>query len=87
MGIRPEDLYVDEEHQKKFASSVIEEKVEVREMLGAESLFLYFEDGEFQLIAKVAISAEAQRGEIVKIAMDPEENAFLLSRQNGQAIV
>ena len=85
MGIRPEDLYVDEEHQKKFAASVIEEKVEVREMLGAESL-LYFEDGEFQLIAKVASSAEAQRGEIVKIAMDPEKMHFF-DPDNGKAIV
>ena len=84
MGIRPEDLYVDEEHQKKFSASVIEEKVEVREMLGAESL-LYFEDGEFQLIAKVASSAEAQRGEIVKIAMDPEKMHFF-DPDNGQAI-
>lgn len=84
MGIRSEDLYVDEEHQKKFASSVIEEKLEVREMLGAESL-LYFEDGEFQLIAKVASSAEAQRGEIVRIAMDPEKMHFF-DPDNGQAI-
>ena len=54
MGIHTEDLYVDEEHQKKFASSVIEEKVEVREMLGAESL-LYFEDGEFRADCKSSI--------------------------------
>ena len=42
MGIRPEDLYTDEEHQKKFACSVIEEKLEVREMLGAESRGFFF---------------------------------------------
>ena len=53
-------------------------------MLGAESL-LYFEDGEFQLIAKVASSAEAQRGEIVRIAMDPEKMHFF-DPDNGQAI-
>lgn len=84
MGIRSEDLYVDEEHQKKFASSVIEEKLEVREMLGAESL-LYFEDGEFHLTAKVSASMEVKRGDVVKIAMDPEKMHFF-DPDNGQAI-
>lgn len=85
MGIRPEDLYVDEEHQKKFASSVIEEKLEVREMLGAESL-LYFEDGEFHLTAKVSASMEVKRGDVVKIAMDPEKMHFFDS-QNEDTIM
>ena len=84
MGIRPEDLYTDEEHQKKFACSVIEEKLEVREMLGAESL-VYFVGGVLKLVAKVASSAEAQRGEIVRIAMDPEKMHFF-DPDNGQAI-
>lgn len=85
MGIRPEDLYVDNEHQKKFASSVIEEKLEVREMLGAESL-LYFEDGEFRLTAKVSASMEVKRGDVVKIAMDPEKMHFFDS-QNEDTIM
>lgn len=85
MGIRPEDLYVDNEHQKKFASSVIEEKLEVREMLGAESL-LYFEDGEFHLTAKVSASMEVKRGDVVKIAMDPEKMHFFDS-QNEDTIM
>lgn len=84
MGIRPEDLYVDNEHQKKFASSVIEEKLEVREMLGAESL-LYFKDGEFRLTAKVSASMEVKRGDVVKIAMDPEKMHFF-DPDNGRAI-
>lgn len=85
MGIRPEDLYVDEEHLKKFASSVIEETVEVVELLGAESL-LYFEDGEFQLTAKVSASMEVKRGDVVKIAMDPEKMHFFDS-QNEDTIM
>lgn len=85
MGIRPEDLYVDREHEKRFAGSVIEETVEVAELLGAESL-LYFEDGEFHLTAKVSASVEVKRGDVVKIAMDPEKMHFFDS-QNEDTIV
>ncbi len=85
MGIRPEDLYVDREHEECFASSVIEETVEVVELLGAESL-LYFEHGEFHLTAKISASIEVKRGDVVKIAMDPEKMHFFDS-QNEDTIM
>ena len=42
MGIRPEDLYDSEEMLTKYAGSVVEAKINVYELLGAE-VYLYFD--------------------------------------------
>lgn len=75
VGIRPEDIYVDEEHLEAYKDSVIEETVEVYELLGAE-VILYFEHADVSLTAKVSADTEAKRGQRMKLALDPERIHF-----------
>ena len=52
MGIRPEHVYDDEEHIKANPNSVMEGKITVYELLGAE-VYLYFDAEGSSMTARV----------------------------------
>ena len=68
MGIRPEDLY-DEEEKVAASDAVIDAKIEVYELLGAE-VFLYFTVAGSNMTARVNPKTEARTGDTVKFALD-----------------
>ncbi len=72
MGIRPEDLYDDEETIAKNPGAVVESEVTVYELLGAE-VFLYFNLEEFPMTARVSPRTTARPGDQVRFAMDVEK--------------
>ncbi len=72
MGIRPEDLYDSEEMLQKYAGSVIEAKINVYELLGAE-VYLYFDLEGAGMTARVSPTTTARTGSSVKFALDVEK--------------
>ena len=68
MGIRPENLTDDAEVVAK-SNAVIDAKIEVYELLGAE-VFLYFTVGGSNFTARVNPRTEARTGDNVKFAID-----------------
>ena len=72
MGIRPEDLYDSDEMLQKYAKSVIEAKINVYELLGAE-VYLYFDLEGANFTARVSPTTTARTGSSVKFALDVEK--------------
>lgn len=72
MGIRPEDLYDSDEMLAKYADSVIEAKINVYELLGAE-VYLYFDLEGANMTARVSPTTTARTGSSVKFALDVEK--------------
>ena len=68
MGIRPEDLYDDEEVVAK-SEATMAAKIEVYELLGAE-VFLYFTVNGSNMTARVNPRTTARTGDTVKFALD-----------------
>ena len=71
MGIRPEDL-TDEEDVVAKSDAVIESKIEVYELLGAE-VYLYFTYAGSNMTARVNPRTEARTGDTVKFALDVDK--------------
>jgi len=69
MGIRPENLHDEEAYISSMPGSVVEGKVEVVEMMGAE-VFLYLVVEGINVIARVNPRTTAKRGDVIKLAMD-----------------
>ena len=70
LGIRPEDLYDDEEACAKFSDTLISANVEVTEMMGAETYLYVVVEGN-NVIARVKPDSDAAVGATVKLAIDP----------------
>ena len=72
MGIRPEDLRDDEASIAANAESVIDAKVEITEMMGAETyLYLLVEGVPFT--ARVNPKSTSKIGDAIKVALDPNK--------------
>ncbi|MCF0245469.1 MAG: sn-glycerol-3-phosphate ABC transporter ATP-binding protein UgpC [Ileibacterium sp.] len=69
IGIRPEDLYDEEEVIAKFPDSIATGKVDVYEMLGSTAN-LYVDFGGNQLTATVSPDTPARVGDTIKLALD-----------------
>jgi multiple sugar transport system ATP-binding protein len=69
MGIRPEHLHDDEMFLSLAKDGVIEVKVEVTELMGAET-FLYLNLEGQQITARVDPRTTAKTGDVLKIAFD-----------------
>ena len=69
IGVRPEDIYDDEESIEKYSNGIVTAKVEVTELMGAE-IFLYLSCGENQITARVDPTSTTQAGEEIKIAIN-----------------
>ena len=71
MGIRPENL-TDEEEKVATSDAVLEAKIEVYELLGAE-VYLYFTLAGANMTARVNPRTEARTGDTVKFAIDVDK--------------
>ena len=70
MGIRPEDL--SDEAEGATSDVVLDAKIEVYELLGAE-VFLYFDIEGANVTARVDPRTTARTGDTVKFALDAEK--------------
>ena len=69
LGIRPEDVHDEPEFLAASPETVIEAKIRVYEMLGAE-VFLYFDYEGASMTARVEPTTPARTGDVVKFALD-----------------
>ena len=69
LGVRPEDLHLEEEYMSKPGYGVVQAKVDIAEMMGSEIL-LYATVGESNLIAKVSVENRLSHGDDVKLAIN-----------------
>ncbi len=68
-GIRPEDIHDEEMFISASPETVMDAKVEVTEMLGAE-IFLYLTVAGSSVTARVDPRSQAKAGDIIKVAID-----------------
>ena len=71
LGIRPEDVHDEPEFLAKSPDTVIEAKIRVYEMLGAE-VFLHFDYEGATMTARVDPRTSARSGSTVKFALDAD---------------
>ena len=69
MGIRPEDIHDDEIMVNSAGDSVVEAKIRIYELLGAE-VYLYFDLAGVSCTARVNPRTTAKVGDKVKFAFD-----------------
>ncbi len=69
LGIRPENISDDPEFIEAHKSAVINSKIKVHEMLGAET-FLYFDVENTQVTARVAPTTSLRGGDDATFALD-----------------
>ena len=72
MGIRPECLKDDEEFIAKATTGVIKCKVEITELMGAET-YLYINCEDINMTARVAPRTSVISGDEIQIALDPNK--------------
>lgn len=72
LGIRPEDVHDEQMFIEASPNTVIEAKIRVYEMLGAE-VFLYFDYEGSSMTARVDPRTTARTGDHVKFALDAEK--------------
>lgn len=69
LGIRPEHIHDDERFLAMAEESIVEVKVEVTELMGAET-YLYLDLEGTQITARVDPRSTAKQGDTVKVAFD-----------------
>lgn len=72
LGIRPEDVHDEQMFIESSPKTVIESKIRVYEMLGAE-VYLYFDYEGSSMTARVDPRTMARTGDVVKFAFDAEK--------------
>mgnify|MGYP000828269900 FL=1 len=72
MGIRPENVHDSQMFIETSKDSVVECKINVYELLGAE-VYLYFDCEGFPMTARVDPRTTARSGDTVKFALDMEK--------------
>ena len=75
LGIRPEDIHDSQMFIETSPNTVIDAKIRVYELLGAE-VYLYFDYAGAQLTARVDPRTSARTGDSVKFALDMEKAHF-----------
>ena len=84
LGIRPEDIHDSQMFIEASPNSVIEAKIRVYELLGAE-VFLYFDYAGTQVTARVDPRTTAKQGDHIKFALDME-HAHFFDKETEQVI-
>lgn len=69
MGIRPENMDEDPEFLKKHKDAIIDAKVEVTELMGAET-YIYLTKGKSNFTVRVEGSSKAKAGDKIKIGIN-----------------
>ena len=80
MGIRPEDIYVEEEGDV----AVLDAKVTLAEMMGSE-IYLYFTYEGQNLIARIPSDVEVQADDTIRLALD-EEKVHVFDKETEKII-
>lgn len=84
VGIRPEFISDDKEFIQKNDSSVLNAKVEITELLGAES-FIHLNKNGLKIIARVNGAANVNIGETIKLAID-NNKIHIFDKETEEAI-
>lgn len=69
LGIRPENISDEKRHLESSPEGIVEAKVEVTELMGAET-YLYLDCEGNKLIARVAPTTTANNGDEIRVAFD-----------------
>ena len=85
MGIRPEALRDEEMYLSAATTGVLECKVDVTELMGAET-FLYLNCEDIPLTARVSPRSTARAGDTIKVAIDVNR-ICIFDKDTEQAIV
>lgn len=85
MGIRPEHIHDEMVFLDSMPDSIVEAKVDVVEMLGAET-FLYLQVDDLNLTARVNPRTKAKSGDVIKIAFDTNR-AHLFDKETEKTII
>ncbi|ATD54395.1 ABC transporter ATP-binding protein [Clostridium chauvoei] len=85
LGIRPEDMYDDKEYITANPNGVFEAKVEVTELMGAESYIYITKDGT-SMTVRVNGSTALQTDQTAKFAMDTKA-IHIFDKENELAIL
>jgi multiple sugar transport system ATP-binding protein len=72
LGIRPEDIDENPEFIAKHKDAAINVKVELTELMGAET-YLYFTKGKANITARVDGSSKAQIGDTITVALESDK--------------
>ena len=72
LGIRPEDMYDDADSLAKFPEAKFTAKVDVTELMGAET-YLYLDVEGTPFTARVKPDSTSQRGQTIDICLDPKK--------------
>ncbi|MGM9948234.1 ABC transporter ATP-binding protein [Floccifex sp.] len=72
LGIRPEDIYVDDVSKDKYANSKIQSEIRVYELLGAE-VCLHFDFQGVTMTARVEADTPYRNGDTTEFMFDPEK--------------
>ena len=84
MGIRPEDVHIEESFIANSPDSAFKTTIRIYELLGAE-VYLYFDLAEFPLTARVDSRTTARPGDTVKFAFDVEK-IHIFDKETEQVI-
>lgn len=85
MGIRPENIDDNEEFIEKHNDSVIEAKVTVTELMGAET-YLYLTKGKANFTAKVDGSTKSRIGDTIRIAFN-NNKIHVFDKETEQTVI
>ncbi|HBQ63366.1 MAG TPA: sugar ABC transporter ATP-binding protein, partial [Clostridiales bacterium] len=87
LGIRPENIHVDEMHLSQMEHSVVSADVEVVEMLGSETLLYVTVNGvKNNVVAKVNPRFRTIVGDKIKMALDPNR-IHIFDKETEQTII
>ena len=75
LGIRPEDIHDKEEALEKYSDAVVRCKVDVSELLGAETN-IYIKIGKSTIVSKVDARADIHMGDEIKLAFNMSKCHF-----------
>jgi multiple sugar transport system ATP-binding protein len=85
MGIRPENIHVEEIYLQQMTESTLDANVEVVEMLGSETL-LYLRIDDISMTARVNPRTKAKAEDVIKIALDTNR-AHLFDKDTEKVII
>lgn len=85
MGIRPESVHDEPLYLEQMSESLVEAKIEVTEVLGAET-FLYMIIDEINFTARVNPRTIAKPGDVIKVALDTNK-IHLFDKETEKTII
>ena len=85
LGIRPENIHDEQLFIESSPESIIDAKINIYEMLGAE-VYLYFTIDQFDITARVSARTTARPGDTIQLAFDLSK-IHIFDKETEQIIV